>query len=154
MLALYPLIIPALVAASPYRDDLENYNLNVANTATNPLDYHSLRPNTTYTPSPENWRSLPAYTILLDKFADGDPSNNDFFKTPYESDWRETQLRFGGDLKGLQARLDYLQGMGIRIIFISGTPFLNMIWQADSKSFPFMYFFFPLLLSRPPRNLA
>jgi hypothetical protein len=26
-----------------------------------------------------------------------------------------------------------LQGMGIRVIFISGTPFLNMLWQADSK---------------------
>jgi alpha-1,3-glucan synthase len=152
MLVLYSLIIPALVAASPYRDDLVNYNLNVANTATNPFDYRATRPNTTYTPSPDNWRSLPVYTVLLDKFADGDPSNNDFFKTPYETDWRETQLRFGGDLKGLQARLDYLQGMGIGIIFISGTPFLNMIWQADSKSFP-IHTFFSLLFLTPPRNL-
>jgi alpha-1,3-glucan synthase len=72
----------------------------------------------------------------MDKFADGDPSNNDFFGTPFENDWRETQLRFGGDLKGLVAKLDYLAGMGIKVIFISGTPFLNMLWQADSQSPP------------------
>jgi alpha-1,3-glucan synthase len=70
----------------------------------------------------------------MDKFADGDPSNNDFFGTLYESDYRETQLRYGGDLRGLESRLDYLQGMGIKLIFMSGTPFLNMIWQADSQS--------------------
>jgi alpha-1,3-glucan synthase len=86
---------------------------------------------------------LPSYTVLLDKFADGDPSNNDFFGTMFESDWRETQLRNGGDLKGLVARLDYLQGMGIKVIFISGTPFLNMIWQADSESLSFPFFFSP-----------
>jgi hypothetical protein len=70
----------------------------------------------------------------MDKFADGNPANNDFFGTMFESDWRETQLRYGGDLKGLVSKLDYLHGMGIRVIFISGTPFLNMLWQADSKA--------------------
>ncbi|KAE9391982.1 hypothetical protein BT96DRAFT_979605 [Gymnopus androsaceus JB14] len=73
-------------------------------------------------------------SILLDKWADGDPSNNDFFGTIYEWEYRETQLRFGGDLKGLVSRFDYLQGMGIKVIYVAGTPFLNMIWQADSYS--------------------
>ena len=123
--------------ASPYREDLVGYNLNVVKDAQSPLQYDSERPNTTYTPSPLNWRQLPTYTILMDKFADGDPSNNDFFKSPFEWDWRETQLRSGGDLKGLEAKLDYLHGMGVRVIFMSGTPFLNMLWQADSTSTPF-----------------
>jgi alpha-1,3-glucan synthase len=70
----------------------------------------------------------------MDKFADGDPSNNDFFGTVYEYDWRETQLRVGGDLKGLVSKLDYIQAMGVKGIFVSGTPFLNMLWQADSPS--------------------
>ncbi|OBZ75598.1 Cell wall alpha-1,3-glucan synthase mok13 [Grifola frondosa] len=70
----------------------------------------------------------------MDKFADGDPSNNDYFGSVYEWDWRETQLRYGGDLKGLVSKLDYIQGMGVKAIFISGTPFLNMLWQADSYS--------------------
>lgn len=121
--------------ASPYRGDLVDYNLNINQNAQSPIEYDSSRrPGGTYNPSPENWRALPVYTILLDKFADGDPSNNDFFGTMFESDYRETQLRYGGDLKGLVSRLDYLQGMGVRVIFISGTPFLNMLWQADSKS--------------------
>lgn len=69
----------------------------------------------------------------MDKFADGDPSNNDYFGTMFEYDWRETQLRAGGDLKGLVSKLDYLLGMGVKGIFISGTPFINMLWEADSK---------------------
>jgi alpha-1,3-glucan synthase len=133
--ALYALLyLSPLVFASPYRSDLVDYNLNVNQNASDPTEYDSERSNTTYTPSPQNWRALPTYTILLDKFADGDPSNNDFFKSVYEYDIRETQLRFGGDLKGLVSRLDYLHGMGIRVIFMSGTPFLNMIWQADSAT--------------------
>lgn len=125
--------IAHLAFASPYRDELADYNININKDAQSPLEYKAERPNSTYTPSPENWRSLPVYTILMDKFADGDPSNNDFFGTMFENDWRETQLRYGGDLRGLEARLDYLQGMGIKVIFISGTPFLNLPWQADSK---------------------
>ncbi|KAI0322220.1 glycoside hydrolase family 13 and glycosyltransferase family 5 domain-containing protein [Amylostereum chailletii] len=135
-----PWIFPAifslarLVATSPYRDDLTDYNLNTNQDAQSPLEYSTSRSNTTYTPSPDNWRAIPFYTILMDKFADGDPSNNDYFGTMYEYDWRETQLRSGGDLLGVLSKLDYLQGMGVKGVFISGTPFLNMIWQADSYS--------------------
>ncbi|KDQ60792.1 glycosyltransferase family 5 protein [Jaapia argillacea MUCL 33604] len=128
------LSLTSLATASPYRDDLVAYNLNVNQNAQSPLEYQSSRPNTTYTPSPTNWRAIPFYTLLMDKFADGDPSNNDYFGTMFENDWRETQLRYGGDLKGLVSKLDYLQGMGIKGIFMSGTVFLNMIWQADSYS--------------------
>ena len=132
--ALYSLLFLVDVCwASPWRPDLIDYNLNVVRDTTNPLQYDSSRPNATYTPSPPNWRALPIYTILMDKFADGDPANNDFFKTMFEVDWRETQMRYGGDLKGLVARLDYLHGMGVRVIFMSGTPFLNMPWGADSE---------------------
>jgi alpha-1,3-glucan synthase len=129
------LSLASLTLASPYRDDLVQYNINTNQNAQSPLEYTTSRQNTTYTPSPQNWRELPCYTILLDKFADGDPSNNDFFGTMFEYDWRETQLRYGGDLKGLVSKLDYLYGMGIKCIFISGTPFINMIWQADSERF-------------------
>lgn len=123
----------SLVSAAPYNDLFVDYNLNSNKNAQSVLEYDSTRPNQTYTPSPQNWRALPVYTILLDKWADGDPSNNDYFKSVYEYDHRETQLRFGGDLRGLRGKLDYLYGMGVRVIFMSGTPFLNMLWQADSK---------------------
>jgi len=119
--------------AMVYRQDLTDYNLNTNQQATQVTDFKTTRENTTYTPSPDNWRKLPVYTILLDKFADGDPSNNDYYKTMFEADWRETQLRYGGDIKGLLNHLDYLQGMGIGLIFIAGTIFVNMPWQADSE---------------------
>ena len=47
-----------------------------------------------------------------------------------------TQLRHGGDIKGLvtDRSLDYLELMGVKVIYISGTPFLNMPWQADGYS--------------------
>ncbi|EAU88623.2 alpha-1,3-glucan synthase [Coprinopsis cinerea okayama7 len=127
------LLLASSVLSAPWREDLVGYNLNVNRNAQSVLEYDS-EPRRNYTPSPQNWRALPTYTILMDKFADGDPSNNDYFKSPYETDWRETQLRFGGDLKGLEAKLDYLYGMGVRVIYMSGTPFLNMLWQADSYS--------------------
>ncbi|KAG8699976.1 Cell wall alpha-1,3-glucan synthase ags1, partial [Ceratobasidium sp. 394] len=118
----------------PYNESLTDFNLNTNQAAASVLDYDTTRPNTTYTPSPANWRQYPVYTILLDKFADGEPNNNDYFKTLFENDWREVNLRFGGDVRGLMRRLDYLQGMGVGTIFIAGTPFLNMPWQADSYS--------------------
>lgn len=124
----------ALVAAAPYNETYDAWNLNKNQDTTDPTQYSTTRSNTTYTPSPSNWRSLPFYTLLLDKFADGDPSNNNFFGYMYEHDWRETQMRFGGDVKGLRNKLDYLQGMGVRGIYIAGTAFLNMPWQADSYS--------------------
>jgi alpha-1,3-glucan synthase len=129
------LSVLTLILASPYRADLVQYNLNTNQNAQSPLQYSTSRPNSTYTPSPDNWRSIPFYTILMDKFADGDPSNNDYFGTMFEYDWRETQLRAGGDLKGLESKLDYLLGMGVKGIFVSGTPFINMLWQADGKCF-------------------
>jgi len=141
------LCLSSLSSASPYRDDLVSYNLNVNQNAQSPTDYYTNRTNTTYTPSPTNWRSVPFYTILLDKFADGDPSNNQFFGSHYEWDWRETQLRFGGDLKGLTSKLDYIQGMGIQGLYLSGTIFINMIWQADSTLPPLSFLPISLTLS-------
>lgn len=124
-------LIP-LASAIIYTPSLADYNLNTNQQATKVTDYSTTKLSS-YTPSPDNWRKLPVYTLLLDKFADGDPSTNDYFKTVFEWDWRETQLRYGGDLAGLVSHLDYIQGMGVGLIFIAGTPFLNMPWQADSE---------------------
>ena len=47
---------------------------------------------------------------------------------------RQTQLRHGGDLQGLVDSLDYIQGMGIRGIYIAGSPFINLPWGSDGYS--------------------
>ena len=148
----------ASVLAAPYNESYADYNLNTNQNTQDPLEYDTSFVPSTYHPSPENWR-IPYYTILMDKFADGDPTNNDFFGTEFEWDWRETNFRFGGDLAGLESKLDYLAGMGIKAIFASGTPWINMLWQADSASprffpyairvlIPLVPFFSSLLSSR------
>ncbi|KAL7424549.1 hypothetical protein Q5752_000233 [Cryptotrichosporon argae] len=124
------------VSAHVYNATLDPWNLNKNQNATDAIDYTTTRSNTTYTPSPDNWRALPTYTLLLDKWIDGEPDNNDFFGMMYEYDWRETQLRAGGDALGLmdERGLDYLQSMGFKAIYIAGTYFLNMPWGSDGYS--------------------
>lgn len=91
-----------------------DYNLNVNKTATNPLDY-SVDERANYTASPDNWR-FPFYTVFLDRFVNGDPTNDNANETLFETDMRSTQIRNGGDLQGLVDSLDYIAGMGIKVI--------------------------------------
>ena len=53
---------------------------------------------------------------MLDKFVNGDPTNDNANGTIFEHDLDETQLRHGGDIRGLMDSLDYLQGMGVRVL--------------------------------------
>lgn len=128
------------IATHPYDQSLEKYNINVNQSAGNQvLSYNADWPEKRlngYHPSPVNWRTLPFYTVILDRLVDGDPSNNDFFGTRSEWEQSATQLRHGGDITGLaQDRvLDYIYGMGYRTVYIAGTPWVNMPWQSDSYS--------------------
>ncbi|KAK1758077.1 alpha-1,3-glucan synthase [Echria macrotheca] len=110
-----------------------DYNLNQNQQAVNPLDYSAERPGHKYFPSPTDWR-FPFYTLFLDRLANGDPSNDDINGTVYERDATSNQLRHGGDLQGLIDSLDYIQGMGMKAIYIAGSPFINLPWGVDSYS--------------------
>ena len=90
------------------------YNLNENTTAVNPLDYWGEWTDHTYHPSPSNWR-FPFYTLFLDRFVNGDPSNDDANATAFEHDPLSNQFRHGGDIAGLVDTLDYIQGMGIKV---------------------------------------
>lgn len=50
----------------------------------------------------------------------------------FEHEWLTDQLRFGGDLKGLESHLDYLQGMGIKGLYLAGSPFSKLLSQNSS----------------------
>lgn len=125
--------LSATVEAFPYEASLVDWNLNQNAEATEPVDYWGEWDNHTYTPSPDNWR-MPTYTLALDRYANGDPSNDDANGTLFEHDWMSNQFRFGGDARGLINDLDYIQGMGVGTIYIMGSPFMNLPWQADSYS--------------------
>lgn len=90
-----------------------DYNLNQNQQATDPLDYSGIWSPHDFHKSPDNWR-FPFYTFFLDRFVNGDPSNDDANGTVYEHDTNNNLYRHGGDLKGLVDSLDYLQGLGIK----------------------------------------
>ncbi len=68
------------------------------------------------------------YFLLPDRFANGDPANDrgglegDRLVTGYDP--TDPGFYHGGDLKGLTARLDYLQGLGVTALWIA-PPFVN-----------------------------
>lgn len=108
------LVAAGLAHAVRYDPALEEWNLNTNQDATNPLDYAGTRTGHKYMQSPENWR-IPFYTVMLDRWVNGDPSNDNMNGTSFEQDVWGTQLRHGGDVQGLVDSLDYIQGMGIKV---------------------------------------
>jgi alpha-1,3-glucan synthase len=107
-------ILSLSVAGLRYDPAFVEWNLNQNQNAAHPIHYWGQWNNHTFNPSPTNWR-FPFYTLTLDRFVDGDPSNNDANGTVFEHDWMTNQFRFGGDAKGLMGSLDYIQGMGVKV---------------------------------------
>ena len=110
----YLLLIGPFANGLRYDPEQVGFNLNENQTASHPLDYWGEWHDHEFTPSPSNWR-MPFYTIMLDRFVNGNPSNDDANGTQFEHDLTQTQLRHGGDIEGLKDSLDYLQGMGIKV---------------------------------------
>ncbi|KAJ6136759.1 hypothetical protein N7497_012312 [Penicillium chrysogenum] len=90
-------------------------------------------PDHAYFPSPENWR-FPVYTLFLDRFVNGDPTNDNVNGTLFEHDINSNQMRHGGDVVGLLDTLDYLQGMGIKGLYLAGLVLMNQPWGSDGYS--------------------
>lgn len=127
--------LAAIASASYYDAAEEPWNLNANENAATPLDYTvpDWPSGFTHAASPENWR-FPFYSFFLDRFVNGDPTNDNANGTTWEQDYKQTQLRHGGDIKGLEDSLDYLQGLGIRGIYIVGSAMINLPWEADGYS--------------------
>ena len=63
------------------------------------------------------------YLIVPDRFANGDPSNDETPDTKDRCDRSEPNARHGGDIRGIIARLDYLQDLGVTALW--PTPLLE-----------------------------
>jgi neopullulanase len=63
------------------------------------------------------------YLIMPDRFANGDPSNDDMPGMKEKADRSNPSGRHGGDIKGIKDHLDYLQKMGVTAIWC--TPLLE-----------------------------
>lgn len=83
------------------------------------------QPGPRHVPSPD-WRDQVIYFVLLDRFQDGRPSNND--QGAGEYDPADPRRYSGGDLAGLQARLDYVQDLGASTVWIT-PPVANQWWD-------------------------
>ncbi len=75
-----------------------------------------------------DWQDEIVYFILIDRFADGDPSNNTGTDPasylPFDGSYPPALRHYqGGDLKGIIDNLDMLKGMGVTTLWIS--PFID-----------------------------
>ncbi|KAK0793196.1 hypothetical protein LTR02_014660 [Friedmanniomyces endolithicus] len=135
-LSLISLTCLSSIASASWYDELEvDWNMNANQNAANSLEYSipAWPAGHTHNPSPQNWR-FPFYSFFLDRFVNGDPTNDNANGTSWEHDLTGTQLRHGGDIKGLESTLDYLHGLGIRGIYIAGNNLINLPWSSDQYS--------------------
>ncbi len=64
------------------------------------------------------------YMLMPDRFADGDPTNNDVKGlNAYKIDRSQPSLRHGGDLEGIRQHLDYFNELGVTALWF--TPVLE-----------------------------
>nr|MDJ0657554.1 alpha-amylase family glycosyl hydrolase [Xanthomonadales bacterium] len=78
-----------------------------------------------HVPSPD-WRDQILYMMFIDRFNDGDPSNNELGAGEFNA--RSPAHFNGGDLQGIRDKLDYLQGLGATGVWIT-PPVLNQWWS-------------------------
>jgi len=83
-----------------------------------------------HVPSPD-WRDQVIYFVMTDRFADGDPRNNDQGVGAYDP--RSNDRFNGGDLAGLRKQLDYIQGLGATALWL--TPPVRNQWLDASLGF-------------------
>ena len=83
-----------------------------------------------HVPSPD-WRDQVIYFVLVDRFDDGDPANNDQGAGEYDPD--DPSRYSGGDLAGVARRVDYIKGLGATAVWI--TPPVAGQWLNPGASY-------------------
>lgn len=86
-------------------------------------------PAVLHVPSPD-WRDQVLYFVMIDRFDDGDPGNND--QGAGEFDPADGAKFSGGDLAGLARRLDYIAGLGVTGVWIT-PPVANQWWNQETS---------------------
>ncbi|MGH8084591.1 MAG: alpha-amylase family glycosyl hydrolase [Lysobacter sp.] len=78
-----------------------------------------------HVPSPD-WRDQVIYFVMIDRFDDAGPGNND--QGVGEYDPTDPSHYSGGDIKGITRRLDYINGLGATAVWIT-PPVANQWWN-------------------------
>ena len=77
--------------------------------------------------APTDWRDQILYFAMVDRFADGNPGNNDQGAEVYDP--ADPAKYSGGDLAGLMQKLDYIEGLGVTGLWIT-PPVANQWWDS------------------------
>lgn len=74
-----------------------------------------------------DWREQIIYFLMIDRFADGEPENNDQGANEYNP---KLESHFnGGDLQGIIDNLDYIQNLGATAVWLT-PPVANQWWSS------------------------
>lgn len=82
-----------------------------------------------HVPSPD-WRDQVIYFVMTDRFDDGDRGNSD--QGAGEFDPADPSKYHGGDLRGIERRLDYIRGLGATAVWIT-PPVSNLWWNPTAR---------------------
>ncbi|HRQ65995.1 MAG TPA: alpha-amylase family glycosyl hydrolase [Xanthomonadaceae bacterium] len=77
-----------------------------------------------------DWRDQIVYFVMIDRFDDGEPSNND--QGTGEFDPADHRKYSGGDLAGIARRIDYIRGLGATAVWIT-PPVANQWWDGELR---------------------
>lgn len=83
-----------------------------------------------HVPSPD-WRDQVIYMLMIDRFSDGDPGNNDQGYDEYDP-FLASHFS-GGDLQGVIDRLDYIRSLGATAVWIT-PPVYNQWWSTPYQA--------------------
>ncbi|OHD16811.1 MAG: hypothetical protein A2Y34_12440 [Spirochaetes bacterium GWC1_27_15] len=88
---------------------------------------------TSHYQSPSNqWKDEVIYLAMIDRFADGDTTNNN---QGYDEYGTTTEAKYsGGDFKGLTNKLDYIKSLGVTTIWIT-PPIKNEWWLGGTSNY-------------------
>ncbi|CAK9022956.1 unnamed protein product, partial [Durusdinium trenchii] len=82
-------------------------------------------------PSPNSWHNEVVYSLMVDRFANGDLSNDQHNIPSFQKQelsvgepWSLQKWRHGGDLLGVMSRLSYFRHLGVTVVALSPI-FLN-----------------------------
>lgn len=77
-----------------------------------------------------DWRDQIIYFLMIDRFYDGDPSNNNLGAGEYDPA-KESHYN-GGDLSGVVEKIDYIKNLGATSVWIT-PPVANQWWSNKSQ---------------------
>lgn len=119
-------ILVALALASTALLPVAGVDRLAAQTATEPA---GAEVGELHVPSPD-WRDQIVYSLMIDRFDDGDPTNNDQGANVYR---RNADPYFnGGDLDGVARRVPYLKELGVTAVWVS-PPTATQWWDPATQ---------------------